>query len=153
MSKSRMFKKLYLVECNNDETLIIELTKANRRQIHHAGNKTRVLKRLDDCEGCIGMIDEDPGAPQPKKLRSIKLELVEYDIKVGKYKGNIIVVLCPILEEWVAKVTKNTGIRKEINAKDLEDERKFQDVIRELISSNPEPEPIRRLRDILLRGI
>ena len=78
---------------------------------------------------------------------------MEYDIKVGKYKGNIIVVMCPELEEWVAKVARNTGIRKEINAKDLEDEREFEAVIRELISSNPEPEPIRRLRDILLRGI
>ena len=148
-----MFYGLYIVECNNDETLIIELTKATRRQIHHAGNKAEVLKKLDTSDGCIGIIDEDPEDPQPKKLRSVRLDHVEYDIKVGKYKGNIIVVLCPELEEWVAKVAKNTGIQKEINAKDLEDERKFETVIRELISSNPEPEPIRRLRDILLKGI
>jgi uncharacterized protein (DUF111 family) len=148
-----MIYELYLVECNNDKTLIIELTKAKRRQIHHAGSKAEVLKKLDAWEGCIGIIDEDPEDPQPKKLRSVRLDHVEYDIKVGKYKGNVIVVLCPELEEWVAKVARNTGIRKEINAKDLEDEREFQDVIRELISSNPEPEPIRRLRDILLRGI
>jgi len=148
-----MFYELYLVECNNDKTFIIELTKAKRRQIHHAGSKAEVLKKLDAWEGCIGIIDEDPEDPQPKKLRSVRLDHVEYDIKVGKYKGNIIVVLCPELEEWVAKVAKNTGIRKEINAKDLEDERKFETVIQELISSNPEPEPIRVLRDILLKGI
>jgi len=132
------------------------LAKVKPDQIHHAGNKSNVLKQLDKCDkwgDCLGLIDEDPESPQPPKLREIRLEPAGYDIKVGKYKGNVVVVLCPELEEWVAKAVKNTDIRKGINAKDLEDERKFETIIRELISSNPEPEPIRRLRNILLKGI
>jgi ribosome assembly protein YihI (activator of Der GTPase) len=151
-----LFYDRYLVECNNDKTLVMLLAKVKPDQIHHAGNKSNVLKQLDKCDkwgDCLGLIDEDPESPQPPKLREIRLEPAGYDIKVGKYKGNVVVVLCPELEEWVAKAVKNTDIRKGINAKDLEDERKFETVIRELISSNPEPEPIRRLRNILLKGI
>jgi hypothetical protein len=54
----------------------------------------------------------------------------------------------------VAKDARNAAIRKDIDAGDLEDdEAKFKTIIRELATSNPEPEPIRLLRDILLKGL
>lgn len=144
----------YVVECKNDERFVIELIRKKSGSIIHARGKPNVLKNLERCNNCLGLIDEDPISNQLPRLRGVKLEPVGYDVKVGKYKGNIIVVLCPRLEEWVANVARNTGIQKEIHASILRtDGRKFEAVIRELISSNPEPEPIRLLRDILLRGI
>jgi hypothetical protein len=150
-----MFYYRYLVECNNDKTLVMELTKVKPGQIHHAGSKSSVLKQLDKWKDCMGLIDEDPESPQPPKLRGIRLEPAGYDIEVGKYKCNVIVVLCPELEEWVAKVARNAGIQnaihKNIDVKTLKrDEREFQTVVRELASLNPEPEPVRQLRDLLL---
>jgi hypothetical protein len=134
------------------------LAKVKPDQIHHAGNKSNVLKQLDKCDkwgDCLGLIDEDPESPQPPKLREIQLKPAGYNIKVGKYKCNVVVVLCPELEEWVAKVARNAGIQnaiqKNIDVKTLKrDEREFQTVVRELASLNPEPEPVRQLRDLLL---
>lgn len=134
--------------------VVIELTRVERGSIIHAGGKPNVLKMLEKCINCLGLIDEDPRSDQPPRLWGVKLEPAGHDIKVGKYKGNVVVVLCPELEEWVAKVARNAGIRKDVDARDLEDdEAKFKTVIRELAASNPEPEPIRLLRDILLKGL
>jgi hypothetical protein len=144
----------YVVECNYDKMVVIELTRVERGSIIHAGGKPNVLKMLEKCINCLGLIDEDPRSDQPPRLWGVKLEPAGHDIKVGKYKGNVVVVLCPELEEWVAKVARNAGIRKDVDARDLEDdEAKFKTVIRELAASNPEPEPIRLLRDIFLKGL
>jgi hypothetical protein len=144
----------YVVECNYDKMVVIELTRVERGSIIHAGGKPNVLKMLEKCINCLGLIDEDPRSDQPPRLWGVKLEPAGHDIKVGKYKGNVVVVLCPELEEWVAEVARNAGIRKDVDARDLEDdEAKFKTVIRELAASNPEPEPIRLLRDILLKGL
>jgi SepF-like predicted cell division protein (DUF552 family) len=135
----------------------MEIAKVKPGQIHHAGSKSGVLKKLDKWKGCMGLIDEDPESPQPPKLREIQLEPAGNNIKVGKYKGNVVVVLCPELEGWVVKVARNAGIQNgipvEIDAKTLKrDEREFQTVIRELASLNPKPEPVRQLRVLLLGG-
>jgi len=144
----------YVVECNNDVAFVNELMNGKyKEKIIHAGNKTNVLKTLEKRSQCVGLIDEDPSSSQPPKLRDIQLQDVGNDIKVGKYKGNLIVVLCPRLEEWVEKVVRNAGIQKNIKAKDLEDEKRLVNVIQKLTTSNPELEPIRRLRDLLLRGL
>jgi hypothetical protein len=144
----------YVVECNYDKMIVIELAKVKHGSIIHARGKPNVLKILEKCNNCLGLIDEDPISDQPPRLWGVKLEPAGHDIKVGKYKGNVVVVLCPELEEWVAKVARNAPIRKNIDARDLEDdEAKFKTVIRELATSNPELEPIRLLRDILLKGL
>jgi hypothetical protein len=143
----------YVVECKNDVAFVKELTKGKYKQIYHAGNKTNVLKKLGKWSNCVGLIDEDPRSHQPPKLRDIQLQDVGNDIKVGKYNDNLIVVLCPRLEDWLEKVARKARIQKDINAKDLEDEKRLVNVIQKLTASNPEPEPIRQLRDLLLRGL
>jgi hypothetical protein len=82
----------YVVECKNNERFVIELIRKKSGSIIHAKGKPYVLKILERCNNRLGLIDEDPISDQLPGLRGVKLEPVGYDVKVGKYKGNIIVV-------------------------------------------------------------
>jgi len=127
----------YIVECNNDKILVRGLLNIKLGQIHHAGSKTEVLKRLTKYSDSLGLVDEDPDSPPPPLMRSITLEDIGHGIKLGKLRGNMLVVLCPRLEEWVVEAAKEADIGLQRSPKELHlDTKRFRDVIQGLIGSD-----------------
>ena len=126
----------YIVECNNDKILVKSLVKIKLGQIHHAGNKTEVLKKLGRYSDSLGLVDEDPGFPQPPQMRSITLEDVGYGIKLGRLRGNRLVVLCPRLEDWVFEATREANLSLQSSSEELHsDSEGFREVVERLVGS------------------
>ena len=58
------------VECSPDAALVRKLG-IPKREIRHSSGKGEVLKRV--LKGAsIGVVDEDPGSPQPRRLEEFK---------------------------------------------------------------------------------
>lgn len=114
-----LFSK-YVVECDNDKTLVQELLNIRSGRIHHALGKTNVLKVLQKSENSLGLIDEDPESHQPPMLRSIQVNYIGNGIKVGQFRSNKLVILCPELEEWVVRAIEEiANLNPKIDAKTL----------------------------------
>ena len=101
------------VECKPDIILVKSLIKISKREIIHAGNKPEVCKRLEKRENCIGLVDEDPWSIQPSYMKKMNVEdLSEYQLKILRdKKDNQLVVLCPMLEEWMLKTAKEAQVK------------------------------------------
>ena len=103
------------VECNTEETLVRHVTGLPRRGIRHEGGKSRVCNRLSLERESKGVVDEDPGSPQPPYLARIDLhhELHEDALLIYRdtARGNTVVALRPRLEEWVLAGASQAGIR------------------------------------------
>jgi len=92
------------VECKADFVLVLKVASVRPRDIVHEGGKTEVLKKLERYPDSVGLIDEDPWALQPPILRSYSTEVSvdEHGIRVLRRGKNVLIVLCPRLEEWAS---------------------------------------------------
>jgi len=100
------------VECKADFVLVLKVASVRPRDIVHEGGKTEVLKKLERYPDSVGLVDEDPWALQPPILRSYSTEvsLDEHGIRVLRRGKNVLIVLCPRLEEWVIGAARKSGI-------------------------------------------
>jgi len=104
---------VYVVECKPDFVLVRFLI--YRQKIVHAGNKSRVLRRLTrNYENSIGLIDQDPGTHQPPDLRRFT-EILSDDnskLKVRYFSRsrNFLVVICPNMEEWIIEASDEANV-------------------------------------------
>lgn len=97
---------MIFVECKPDLLLVQKITGISKKKILHSGNKGEVIKNLSRHKNSIGLIDEDPGDSQPKYIASMLLLKDDRDSDLKIYrdnKNNVLVVLCPVLEEWILK--------------------------------------------------
>lgn len=92
---------IIIVECNPDEFLVRLL---GFSKIKHAGGKGKVLEKIKENSGSIGIIDEDPDSRQSKERN----EYVEYEsvakvkLLVNKHDESLKVIqISPRLEEWI----------------------------------------------------
>ena len=136
--------KKVIVECLPDTVLMIELG-VSRKRILHAGSKGRVVKNVEEGKG-LGLIDEDPGYPQPKTLTQYRIveNLEQYGLKILAKDTKKIIMICPRLEEFILKACEESSINpqkfglasdpdvlhREINARI----RNFKMLVRELLS-------------------
>lgn len=105
--------RLFL-ECTPDETLAVALG-VLRRDIIHSHSKGRVSKALAKNSGVTGLVDEDPGEPEPVTLRSF-VEIPasgahDLKLKLDRARGNRLVVICPRLEPWLIKTAKASNVK------------------------------------------
>lgn len=106
---------MFIVECKPDVILVISLASTSRRRVEHAGNKSRVLRKLmRNYQNSTGVIDEDPGSIQPPDLQKFRVvESLERDgLKILQHtrRNNRLIVLCPRLEEWVIAASREANI-------------------------------------------
>jgi len=84
------------------------------KNIHHAGNKSELLKKLTERTNSIGIIDEDPWSVQPPHLKKFeeKQDLANYKLKILHHtsKNNVLIVLRPRLEEWILGAAKEANV-------------------------------------------
>jgi hypothetical protein len=88
----------------------------SRRQIvHEFKGRFEVCKRVSGQTGCKALVDEDPNSIQPPYLARINLveELRQQGLKVfqDESRGNLVVVMCPKLEDWILKAAEETGLK------------------------------------------
>ncbi len=97
------------VECSPDAALIVKLGVPGR-EIRHSSGKGEVLKRV--LRGpSIGIVDEDPESPQPRRLEEFRLERDLGHLKVLRSMGGVsyLVIICPVLEAWVLRAARMAG--------------------------------------------
>ncbi len=110
--------KVYLTECKPETILVQILTRTSRKNISHAGNKSELLKKLvEHFTNSKGIIDEDPWAYQPPFLSRFEKtqDLTIHEIKVfrRKNRNNLLIMLCPRLEDWIIKAANEADIKPE----------------------------------------
>lgn len=115
---------MFVIECKPDATLIRILASVSKRRIDHAGNKSRVLRKLmRNYRNSIGMIDQDPYSSQPPDLQKFhEIEFLEKEkIKILQHnrRNNRLIVLCPRLEEWVIEASREGNV--DLNRYNLSD--------------------------------
>ena len=103
------------VECKPDEILVRQVTGLPRRQVvHEAKGKGGVCNRLTRNRVLVAMVDEDPGATQPRYMKRLSLGSETTDLGLKLYldrdRNNRIVVLCPKLEDWLLRAAAVSGL-------------------------------------------
>ena len=79
----------------------------------HLQGKDRVVKRIMDENGVLGIIDLDPSKPTGKYLEQIRrIEPVfnEIDIILRKFKSSYLVEISPYFEEWLVNLSKKSNV-------------------------------------------
>ena len=149
------------VECKPDGVLVRHVTDLSRRQVgHEIQGKGAVCKRLMNSSDLVGMVDEDPGKPQPRYMRQLSLRQKRVDLGLKLYydrrRNNRVVVLCPALEEWLLRAVSDMGFDIEryglprranaLHGVINSDERKIEKVLSDLTDSkSPRLLELRRL--------
>ena len=103
---------MIIVECYRDQALIHRMG-FTPKQIRHAHNKSRVLQTLERQHKAVAVVDEDPHARQPGRLRT-------YDEKAAKGKikllikedddGKRAIQISPRIEDWLYVVAMRNKI-------------------------------------------
>ncbi|MFA4836263.1 MAG: hypothetical protein WC749_09370 [Dehalococcoidia bacterium] len=105
---------MIFVECNPDEALVRFLTRLSRRQIIHERGKGEICNRLRKKDNSLGLVDEDPGKPQPSYIKEAKLKedvpLHGIKVKYHESTNNYLIILCPSLEGWIIGAAKESGV-------------------------------------------
>ncbi len=112
------------VECKPDEAIVITLGIPGK-EIEHRNGKGSVCKRLEESINSKGLVDEDPLSTQPSYIKKLTLRSQKHDIKLlyDENAKNYLIMLCPNLEEWILKATKDAEINiKNYNLPDNIDE-------------------------------
>lgn len=99
-----MSNRLIYVECSPDE-LLINLYGFSKKNIKHSFDKSRIGKLLENNQGHLALIDEDPeGTPRPYFVKT-NFDLVKqekgYVIKKDSKRNHYIIEIQPYLEEWI----------------------------------------------------
>lgn len=128
---------MLFVEGTADRTLAWKLG-VERGQIIWANGKGGVLTQLVRRRHCHGLVDEDPGTPQPSLLNRMAEittdELRRLGLRIYRHgdRGNTLIVLCPKLEDWLIEAAQGVGVRMDdrryalyTNANRLRDELKI----------------------------
>ena len=102
------------VECKPDQILVQVVTGLPIRQvIHELQGKGRVVYQVRRGSHSVGLVDEDPGATQPRLLTEMPtvedLAAQGFSVKQDS-RGNRIVVLRPRLEEWIVRAAMDAGV-------------------------------------------
>jgi hypothetical protein len=135
-----------IVECYTDEYLVRLL---GFKEIKHEGGKGKVLERVRENSGTIGMIDEDPDSNQPSERQ----EYIEFErkstIKLLVKRGDEskkVIEISPDLEGWIlvrAKKNrvfpKNYGLPNdphELHSPHIEKNKKFREFMDELVKAD-----------------
>lgn len=106
---------MFVVECTPDATLVSSLASVGKRRVDHAGNKSRVLRKLmRNYKNSIGIIDQDPNRTQPPDIQRFRqLESLERDkLKILHHtrRNNRLIVICPRLEEWTVAAAREANV-------------------------------------------
>ena len=103
------------VECKPDGVLVRHVADLSRRQVgHEIQGKGAVCKRLMNSRDLVGMVDEDPGKPQPRYMSQLSLSRESAGLGLKLYidrsRNNQVVVLCPDLEGWLLRAASDMGL-------------------------------------------
>jgi hypothetical protein len=137
-----------IVECYTDEYFMKLL---GLKWIKHEGGKGKVLERVRENPGAIGIIDEDPDSNQPSE----RYEYIEYErrstIKLLVKKGDKskkAIEISPDLEGWIlARAKKNqispksyglTDNPHELHSTHMEKNKNFRRFLDELVKTDDE---------------
>jgi len=105
---------MIFVECKPDRLLVSILVGIGRKEIKHSGSKFEVMKKLDKYSMALGIIDEDHGKNQPIQLQKAEdistSSIRASDLILLRYRGNLVLVLRPRLEEWILKTAREINI-------------------------------------------
>lgn len=114
------------VECKPDEALVRLLMQLSRKEVvHELKGKPQVAYKVSRRQGCVGLVDEDPGAIQPKYFQQLRAEEFPPNALRALHddtSNNKVVMLCPRLEEWIIRASHNSKIR--LDQYDLPDDPK-----------------------------
>ena len=139
---------MIIVECYTDEYFVKLLGLKGKK---HEGGKGKVLERVRENPGAIGIIDEDPDSNQPSE----RYEYIEYDrrstIKLLVKKGDKskkVIEISPDLEGWIlARAKKNqispksyglTDNPHELHSTHMERNKNFRKFMDELVKTDDE---------------
>jgi hypothetical protein len=105
-----------LVECNADEIVLRNIGVA-KKQLFHFGGKDKLITRLRNLPGAVGVVDEDPDSIQHPDLtasyrQAESAEGLRLLARQGS-GGQKLVVICPKLEDWLIARATSSGIRPE----------------------------------------
>jgi hypothetical protein len=135
-----------IVECHTDKFLVELL---GFKGIKHEGGKGKVLERVRENAGAIGIIDEDPNSHQPsdrneyiegESRSTIKLLVRKSD------KSKKIIELSPDLEAWILDRAKKNRVSPkafglpedphELHIPHIEEKRKFREFMEKLVKTD-----------------
>jgi len=127
------------VECKADKSLVHVIADIRPYEIEHCPGKNEVLKKLLKDKSSIGIIDEDPNAPSPNKLKELKFECRESRLSLKfcyeRSNNNLLIIICPRLEDWIIEASIEEKIN--LNSYDLPSNpaniTKFQNLLHELL--------------------
>jgi hypothetical protein len=135
------------VECKADKSLVHVIADIRPYEIEHCPGKNEVLKKLLKDKRSIGIIDEDPKAPSPPELETIKPRRFKYmgsklslKFYYEKSNNNLLIIICPNLEKWIIEASKEEKIN--LNSYDLPSNpaniTKFQNLLHGLLKKENE---------------
>ncbi|MGD2094976.1 MAG: hypothetical protein PVH77_08225 [Phycisphaerales bacterium] len=105
-----------LVECNADEVVLKNL-EVPKKQLLHFGGKDKLINRLRNLPGAVGIVDEDPASIQHPDLKASyrQAEFAEGLRLLARQGsgGQRLVMVCPKLEDWLIQRAESSGIRPE----------------------------------------
>ena len=95
-------KPMIVVECDNDELLLMILG-VSRSRIQHEGNRDEVVKYVlkKPATHFVGLIDEDPGTQYGAQRQSFINGPAKNGLHVAMNGQRKLVVLKPFLEGWL----------------------------------------------------
>ncbi len=99
------------VECFNDTYLFKQIKKIKGNlEIDHAGNKTRVIKKIKKNKSGLGIVDKD-NDDMEKELPGSVFIRKKYGISVYSYHKSIIIEFEIDLENWLYTVARNNKLK------------------------------------------
>lgn len=144
---------LIIVECNPDEFLVRLL---GFSQIKHGGGKGKVLEKVKEKSGSIGIIDEDPDSNQSKERKEyVEIESVSSIKLLNKKndKSKKVVEICPRLEDWILIRARQNRIDPrdyelpndpdELHSPHIEKKKNFQEFMKRLVNNDSEIETLK----------
>ena len=102
-----------LVECYPDWE-VLHVLGIPKRQLLHVPSKGKIINRLKDLPGAVGMVDEDPNSARSRDLDSYQESPGAEGLRLLTRRGSggqRLIVLCPRLEEWLTQRAKSSGIK------------------------------------------
>jgi len=103
-----------LIECNADD-IVLRNIGVLKKQLFHFGGKDKLINRLRNLPGAVGVVDEDPASIQHPDL---KASYRQTDSAEGLHLltrqgsgGQRLVMICPKLEDWLIARAKSSGIQ------------------------------------------
>jgi hypothetical protein len=137
---------IIIVECNPDEFLVRLL---GFSKIKHAGGKGKVLEKIKENRGSIGIIDEDPDSRQSKErneyvenesIANIKLLVNKHD------ESQRVIQISPRLEDWILHLARQNQIHPtkfglpndadKLHTPHIEKKRNFQEFMNNIVEKD-----------------